>query len=580
MLSEILSAGFLISLLAGMIRLATPILLPALGQLYTQRAGILNLGVEGIMAVGAIFGYIIGCSANSLLVGIAAALKEPGALDDLSGRIRLCAVPAEELIEIEYRMGLQELGVIRYLGGKTEFLHRGYFDGVDAAFMVHTSGSYSIGRGSIGCMSKKIIYKGKAAHAGGAPHLGINAQYAAMLGMQAANDLRETFQEKDTVRFHPIMMGVNVAVNIIPDEMKIESYVRGGSIEAMKRENKKINRALTGAALAMGAGVELCDRPGYSPEVHDVKFMQLVEKCCGDLVGADRVRFNYTNWGTGSSDFGDITCVMPGVQFFAMGVTGTGHGIDYCVADPNRLCVNSVKAQLFVTDELLGNDGAAAKEIIDQYEPQYPSIKAYLEAINELILDKDAVQYDENGNATMKKWWEVTEEDIKKMTDATVWCEAGQDNFRGGGFSSHYTTKAEMPCTMIRLNLVKGLGPVLQIAEGWTVNLPDEVSDTLMERTNPTWPCTWFAPRCDGKEGSPFKTAYDVMNNWGANHGAISYGHIGADLITLCSILRIPVCMHNVPEDKIFRPAAWNAFGMDKEGADYRACAAFGPIYK
>ncbi|MBQ3573848.1 MAG: L-fucose isomerase, partial [Clostridia bacterium] len=187
---------------------------------------------------------------------------------------------------------------------------------------------------------------------------------------------------------------------------------------------------------------------------------------------------------------------------------------------------------------------------------------------------------DENGNATMKKWWDVTEEDIKKMTDATVWCEAGYDNFRGGGFSSHFTTRAEMPVTMMRLNLVKGLGPVLQIAEGWTVKLPDDVSDTLMERTNPTWPCTWFAPRCDGIDGSPFKTAYEVMANWGANHGAISYGHIGADLITLCSILRIPVSMHNVPEDKIFRPASWNAFGMDKEGQDYRACAAYGPMYK
>ena len=135
-----------------------------------------------------------------------------------------------------------------------------------------------------------------------------------------------------------------------------------------------------------------------------------------------------------------------------------------------------------------------------------------------------------------------------------------------------------MPATMIRLNLVKGIGPVLQIAEGWTVGLPADVSDKLWKRTDYTWPCTWFAPRCTG-EGA-FKTAYDVMNNWGANHGAISYGHIGADLITLCSMLRIPVCMHNVPEDKIFRPAAWNAFGMDKEGQDYRACAAYGPMYK
>ncbi len=187
---------------------------------------------------------------------------------------------------------------------------------------------------------------------------------------------------------------------------------------------------------------------------------------------------------------------------------------------------------------------------------------------------------DADGNPVMKKWWEVTDEDIEKMTGATVWCEAGFDNFRGGGFSSHFVTRAEMPATMIRLNLVKGLGPVLQIAEGWTVNLPDEVTDVLMERTNPTWPCTWFTPRTDGREGSPFKSAYDVMNNWGANHGAIAYGHIGADLITLCSMLRIPVCMHNVPEDKIFRPSAWNAFGMDKEGQDYRACAAYGPMYR
>ena len=185
---------------------------------------------------------------------------------------------------------------------------------------------------------------------------------------------------------------------------------------------------------------------------------------------------------------------------------------------------------------------------------------------------------DKDGNPTMKQWWDVTDEDIVKMTKACVWCEAGFDNFRGGGFSSHYTTRKEMPMTMIRLNLVKGLGPVMQIVEGWSVELPQKVSDELMERTNPTWPCTWFTPRLTSK--GAFKSAYDVMNNWGANHGAISYGHIGADLITLCSMLRIPVCMHNVDEDKIFRPSAWNAFGTDKEGQDFRACEAYGPLYK
>ena len=193
-------------------------------------------------------------------------------------------------------------------------------------------------------------------------------------------------------------------------------------------------------------------------------------------------------------------------------------------------------------------------------------------------LDANGRAKDENGNGVMKPWYEVTEEDQKAIMANSTWNYADLGYFRGGGYSSRFVTKAEMPATMIRLNLVKGLGPVLQIAEGWTVALPDEVTDTLWKRTDYTWPCTWFAPRCTG-EGA-FKSAYDVMNNWGANHGAISYGHIGADLITLCSMLRIPVCMHNVPEEKIFRPAAWNAFGMDKEGADYRACQNFGPLFK
>ena len=185
---------------------------------------------------------------------------------------------------------------------------------------------------------------------------------------------------------------------------------------------------------------------------------------------------------------------------------------------------------------------------------------------------------DKDGNAVMKKWWEVTDKDIDTMMNATTWPYADLGYFRGGGYSSRFVTRAEMPATMIRLNLIKGLGPVLQIVEGWTVKLPDEVTDKLWKRTDYTWPCTWFTPRVTGK--GAFKSAYDVMNNWGANHGAISYGHIGADLITMCSMLRIPVCMHNADEKDIYRPAAWNAFGMDKEGQDYRACAAYGPLYK
>jgi len=151
----------------------------------------------------------------------------------------------------------------------------------------------------------------------------------------------------------------------------------------------------------MGAGVELSDRPGYAPEYHDPTLMKLAEDCCVALCGRKKVVFDYNGWSTGSSDFGDVTCVMPGVQFFAAGAIGTGHGIDYYVKDPNRMCVNAVKAQLFVADALLRDDAAAARKIIADYKPQYPSIKAYLDAINELFLDKDAVQYDEHGNATV-----------------------------------------------------------------------------------------------------------------------------------------------------------------------------------
>ena len=195
-------------------------------------------------------------------------------------------------------------------------------------------------------------------------------------------------------------------------------------------------------------------------------------------------------------------------------------------------------------------------------------------------VDANMRSVDANGNPLIKEWYDVTAEDQKNMIANVEWCPADIGYFRGGGFSSRFITKAEVPCTMIRLNLVKGLGPVLQIAEGWTIELPDDVSDTIWKRTDYTWPCTWFAPRCDGVSGSPFENAYSVMNTWGANHGAISYGHVGADLITLCSMLRIPVCMHNVPAKDIFRPSAWNAFGSDKEGQDYRACATYGPLFK
>lgn len=194
-------------------------------------------------------------------------------------------------------------------------------------------------------------------------------------------------------------------------------------------------------------------------------------------------------------------------------------------------------------------------------------------------LDATGASTDAQGNPVMKESYNMTQADIEACLKATQWCPADRDYFRGGGFSSHFLTKGGMPMTMARVNLVKGLGPVLQIAEGWSADVDPEIFEIINKRTDPTWPTTWFVPRLDPTKDA-FKDVYSVMNNWGANHGAISYGHIGADLITLASLLRIPVCMHNVPEKDIFRPAAWNAFGMDKEGADFRACKNYGPTYK
>jgi L-fucose isomerase len=192
-------------------------------------------------------------------------------------------------------------------------------------------------------------------------------------------------------------------------------------------------------------------------------------------------------------------------------------------------------------------------------------------------LDATARQKDKQGNPAMKPWWDITRDEADRCLANTRWCPANLEYFRGGGFSSQFRTAGQMPVTLSRVNLIKGLGPVMQIAEGWTVELPEKVHRILDRRTDPTWPTTWFVPRIRGKGN--FSDVYSVMANWGANHGAISYGHTGADLITLASMLRIPVCMHNVGDEMIFRPHVWGAFGSEKEGADYRACDNFGPVY-
>ena len=222
-----------------------------------------------------------------------------------------------------------------------------------------------------------------------------------------------------------------------------------------------------------------------------------------------------------------------------------------------------------------------ACERVTGKKPEGVAANGFIHLINSgaTALDGSGASKNDKGEGCMKPYWEMTDADVKACLDATDWCRANYEYFRGGGFSSHFRCRAEMPVTMLRVNVVDGIGPVLQIAEGYTANLPDEIHTTIDKRTDPTWPTTWFAPRLTGK--GAFKDVYSVMANLGANHGVTVYGHVGADLITLASMLRIPVNMHNVDENKIFRPHAWSAFGTeDLESADYRACAEYGPLYK
>ena len=221
-----------------------------------------------------------------------------------------------------------------------------------------------------------------------------------------------------------------------------------------------------------------------------------------------------------------------------------------------------------------------AVERVTGHRPEGASSGGFIHLINSgaTTLDATGAMCDSEGNPTMKCPWDIQESDVEACLSSTTWYPADREYFRGGGFSSNFLTRGGMPMTMLRLNLVKGLGPVLQLAEGWSIDLPTEIHDILNRRTDKTWPTTWFVPRLDASKEC-FKDVYSVMNSWGANHGAIAHGHIGADLVTLCSILRIPVCMHNLSKAQLFRPAAWNAFGMDQEGSDYRACKCFGSIY-
>lgn len=336
------------------------------------------------------------------LLGLAAALKEPGILDGLSGKIRLCAVPAEELIEVEYRSALKKAGKIRYLGGKSEFMHRGFFKDVDLAFMVHTTmgAAFAANLGGVGCLAKRIVYKGVSAHAGGSPWSGCNALYAATQGLNAINAIRETFKEADIIRVHPIITQGGGAVNAIPDNVVIESYVRGASFDAIVAANEKVNRALCGAALSLGANVDIQDSPGYAPYKNQEGMIELARDAAALLPGAE---FNMNQvMSSGSTDMGDLSCVMPIIHPYAPGATGKSHGSDYRIENPELACVGSAKWQLIMLTLLLQNGAERAKRIVESFTPAFATQREYLDYIDSLADSGERITYHENGNASVR----------------------------------------------------------------------------------------------------------------------------------------------------------------------------------
>ena len=335
------------------------------------------------------------------LLGVAAALTDPEVLAPLCGRIRLCAVPAEELLEIEFRRGLKAEGKIRYLGGKSEFLSRGLFDGVDMAFMVHTGSSFASNLGSVGCIAKNVTYKGRAAHAGGAPWNGHNALYAANCGLNAINALRETFRDSDQIRVHPIITHGGDMVNAIPETVRMESYVRGLSYDAIVEANRKVNGALVGAALSLGTNVEIVDIPGYAPLVNDPAMISLAKDAADAIIPEEHFAETGT-YSSGSTDMGDLSCIMPVVHPYAGGGSGTSHGNDYAVADPERACVKNAKWQVMMLYLLLGNGAARAREILDSFEPMFPSAADFLAFQDSLNDSGDRITYGEDGRAEVR----------------------------------------------------------------------------------------------------------------------------------------------------------------------------------
>nr|MDD6336428.1 amidohydrolase [bacterium] len=318
------------------------------------------------------------------LLGAAAGLLEGDVLGGMCGKIILMAVPAEEYIELAYRSGQRQSGRLHYLGGKPELLYRGWFDGVDMAMMIHLGegDKVEMHRGSVGCLAKMARYQGVASHAGGSPQNGINALYAATLGLSAINAVRETFMDSDQVRVHPIMTKGGDVVNVIPDDVRIETFVRARTVEAMQAAAEKVDRALGGGAYSMGASVTIDTLPGYLPYTESADMQQLLMEYAGQLWGFEPTRVDRI--GTGSSDVGDLSTLMPVFQPYIGGVGGALHTVHFSVVDEDIAYVLGGRLLATMAVALMAGDGARARDICQAYRPIFASIPEYLAFQNAL----------------------------------------------------------------------------------------------------------------------------------------------------------------------------------------------------
>lgn len=295
---------------------------------------------------------------------------------------------------------MKENGASAQVCGKSEFLARGLFDGVDLAFLFHTGDVSYVNEGNVGCIAKKIVYKGKAAHAGGSPWNGANALYAATCGLNAVNAIRETFKDSDLIRVHPIVTHGGDMVNAIPERVELESYVRGKSFDAIVEANTRVNRALTGAALSLGVNVEIVDIPGYAPLYSDKVMTEICTEVFAEVMqGYELAEHPFSS---GSTDMGDLCCVMPVLHPHVGGAKGTAHGSDYYIEDPEQACVGSAKWQLALARRLLQNGAARAKRIVAGYKPQFESVAAYLAYVDALNASGDRIEYRADGSAVVK----------------------------------------------------------------------------------------------------------------------------------------------------------------------------------